>query len=483
MKKKFVSNILFLVLLNLIVKPFYLLGIDAGVQNAVGASEYGIYFALFSLSFLLNIFSDFGITGFNNRHIAQNTHLLDKHFSKIMSLRLLLIFVYIGIALFSGFFLGYSSRMMKLLMWIVLNQALASFILYLRSNLAGLHLFKRDSIISVLDRFLLIIFCGYALWGGSTGEPFKIEWFIGLQTLSYGITAIVALLMLRGQLTSIKLGINKLFSLSIIRQSLPYALLTLLMGLYHRMDSIMLERMLPVGSEASGIYAQGFRFLDALNNFSFLFAVILLPLFAKMLKEKTNINPVTLLSSKILLSGVIIISITAFFFSYDIMQWRYDENILKASETFSILILSPFFFALVLIFGTLLTADGRLKELNYIALAGVILNFSFNLWLIPTYLAWGSAIATLGTQIITALAHVLVAQRIFGLKTNWLVILKLVALTVTLYLIGLYSVHVEISWFVRALTMGGLGLIIAAGLQLISIKGFVELMKTKEIKT
>ncbi|MFT4660721.1 MAG: O-antigen/teichoic acid export membrane protein [Patiriisocius sp.] len=480
MKQKFVSNLLFLVLLNIIIKPFYILGIDAGVQNAVGAKEYGLYFALFNLSFLLNIFSDLGITNFNNRNIAQHRQLLNKHFSSLISLRSILIVLYIIVALVSGFLLGYSERLIFLLGWIVINQALASFILFLRSNLAGLHLFKQDSIISVLDRFLLIIFCGYALWGRQNAIEFKIEWFIGLQTISYLITVVVAFLMVKGQTNKFNISFNKLFSISIIKKSLPYALLTLLMGLYHRMDSIMLERMLPHGSEASGIYAQGFRFLDALNNFSFLFAILLLPIFARMLKEKLDFNPVVLIASKLLLSGVIIISFTAHYASFGIMDWRYDENIAEASKTFGVLILSSLFFAIVLIYGTLLTADGKLKELNYLAVFGVMLNFILNFLLIPRFEAYGSALATLATQLITALGHLILAQVYFKFKINWPVILKMILLMIILIFIGHNGQEINLHWINSALLMTFVGLGSAIMLNLINPKDFVELIKSKE---
>ena len=53
MKKKFVSNLLLVLILNVIIKPFYILGIDAEVlklteQNDPGS--YGSYFSLLSLS-------------------------------------------------------------------------------------------------------------------------------------------------------------------------------------------------------------------------------------------------------------------------------------------------------------------------------------------------------------------------------------------------------------------------------------------------
>ena len=69
MQKKFVTNLALLLFLNLLIKPFWILGIDRSVQNSVGAADYGMYFALFNFSFLLNIILDFGITNFNNKNI------------------------------------------------------------------------------------------------------------------------------------------------------------------------------------------------------------------------------------------------------------------------------------------------------------------------------------------------------------------------------------------------------------------------------
>ena len=50
-----------------------------------------------------------------------------------------------------------------------------------------------------------------------------------------------------------------------------YALLFLLMSFYYRVDSVMIERLLPNGKEQAGVYAQGFRILEAAFNFALLF--------------------------------------------------------------------------------------------------------------------------------------------------------------------------------------------------------------------
>ena len=99
MQKKFITNLALLLFLNLLIKPFWILGIDRSVQNAVSAETFGTYYALFNFTFLLNILLDLGITNFNNKNIAQNNHLLSKHVSSILSLRLLLGGIYFIVTL------------------------------------------------------------------------------------------------------------------------------------------------------------------------------------------------------------------------------------------------------------------------------------------------------------------------------------------------------------------------------------------------
>jgi len=161
MQKKFLTNLGLLLFLNLLVKPFWVLGIDRSVQNAVGAEDFGFYFSILNFSFLFNILLDFGVTNFNNRNIAQNSQLLNKHFSGILILKILLAVIYFTVTFSIGLIIGYNSAQFQMLAWVAFNQFLLMFILYLRSNISGLLMFKTDSVISVLDRLLMILFCRY----------------------------------------------------------------------------------------------------------------------------------------------------------------------------------------------------------------------------------------------------------------------------------------------------------------------------------
>ena len=307
MQRKFISNLILLVILNLIVKPISIFGIDATVQNRVGAEDYGLYFSLLNLTFLFNIILDLGINNFTTKNIAQYPHIVKRYIGKLLTFRLILFFIYISITLILAFSLGYSERSFKLLYLLIFNQFLVVLIAYFRSHFAGLLMFKTDAFISVLDRFLLIFICGYLLFYSSI--EFTIDWFVWTQTICYFITFIVVFIWLFLKIGIPKISFHWTFSIAIVKKSLPFALLVLLMMIYTRIDVVLLERFHPKGSFEAGIYAQGFRLLDAFFIFGMLFATLLFPLFSRQLKEKESVLPLLKMSSDLLIGGAIFISL------------------------------------------------------------------------------------------------------------------------------------------------------------------------------
>ena len=430
MQKKFISNLGFLLLLNLLVKPFWLFGIDRAVQNITGAEAYGHYYALFNFSLLLNILLDLGITNFNNRNISMNRQLLQKHISGIIILRIILALVYMTISGVIALLVGYSWHDMSILGVLLVNQFLISGILYLRSNLAGLHMFKYDSIISVLDRGLMIMICGWLLWGRAGGPPFQIEWFIYAQTGSYVITLIVTLLMLSGNVNFGAIKWNKAFSLMILRKSYPFAVLILLMTFYNRVDSVMLERLLLNGAEQAGIYAQAYRLMEAGNMVAYLFAGLLLPIFSHMLKSKANIEPLLKTSTSLMLVPAIGAAIVYLFNGVEIMDALYKFNARESAQVGTFLMVSFSGMCISYSFGALLTASGKLGALNKLAASAMILNVVLNLILIPKLKANGAAMASMVTQLLMALSQILIAIRFFKIATNWNYLLRLSLFTV-----------------------------------------------------
>lgn len=455
MQKKFVTNLAFLLFMNLFIKPIYILGIETQVQNQVGAANYGVYFAVFNFSLLVAILLDFGITNFNNKNIAQNSHLLTKHFSGLFMLKLVLAIVYIVIVIAIGLLIGYNERMMKLLLVQGFNMFLLYFINYMRSNLAGLHLFKTDAVVSVMDRTLLIMVCALMLFTGILKEPDGIMYFAYAQTFSYFTTAVTAFIIVLGKTHSFTLKWNRAFSLMILKQSLPYAILTFLMSFYNRIDTVMIERMLPsgVGDVQSGIYAQAFRLLDAANMISFLTAGMLLPIFSRMLKYKESIEPLVKLISTLLLTLAIVVGVGCVFYNEDLMGMLYSVHAKESAHIFSILMLSFIAISTTYIFGTLLTANGNLKQLNIMAACGMVLNITLNVILIKQMEAYGAALSSMITQYLTAIIQVILAQRIFKFRINYRLINTLIVFTLGVIGINYGTKMLQLNWMINFVIM------------------------------
>jgi O-antigen/teichoic acid export membrane protein len=199
-----------------------------------------------------------------------------------------------------------------------------------------------------------------------------------------------------------KLKYHAAFSYAIIRQSFPYALLILLMMIYTRVDSVMIERMHINGKAEASYYAKGFRLVNAFFMFAMLFSNLLLPLFSKMFKKNQDVTPLFSTSSKLLIGGSILLAIISFFNSDYILGLIYTSEIDLSSPSFQLLMISFIGMCSTIIFGTLLTAKGNMFFLNVVAAIGIVINFGINYYLIPLYGATGAAIATCITQSIVS---------------------------------------------------------------------------------
>ena len=299
MKQTFFRNLIFLLVLNLLIKPLYVLGVDRTVQNLTGHGEYGLYFALFNLSMLFSIILDIGITNYNNRIIAQQPSLIKKYLSNILSLKVLLFILYCIITVVAAIFLHPTKEGYYILGILILNQGLNSLLLYLRSNLSALQFFKLDSFLSILDKLLMILLFGWLYYFKPIAGEFQIEWFVYSQTASYVITILVAAVLLLQRIPKLQFSFDLSMMKTIWKESYLLAVIVLLMGLYSRTDAVLIKKLLGAdGDIQAGIYASAFRLLDAANQFGFLFAALLLPIFSRLIRRGQKVDELTAVSFK-----------------------------------------------------------------------------------------------------------------------------------------------------------------------------------------
>jgi len=479
MRKKFAINLAFIFVANLLVKPFWIFGIDRVVQNKFGPEVYGTYFAVFNYSFLLSIILDFGINNFNNRAVSRNHKRLGEYLLNLLTVKTVLAVIYFVFTLLWALYIGYKEQQITMLVFLAINQILLSIILYFRSNIAALQLFKTDSIISVLDRLFVIIFCMVLMYLPVFKDSFSIMWFIYAQTAGLFITALIAfgVIMSRGKL---QFALWKpRFTSMILLKSMPFAMLALLMGIYYRIDAVMIERMLPNGATEAGIYAASFRLLDAVNMFGYLFATLLLPMFAGMIRRNEMTRSLVKFSSELMFAFAVIVSLDCYFFRNEIMQLLYHNSTPYWSKIFGWLMVNFIPMSSIYIFGTLLTARGNLKVLNIIAIGGVVVNVGLNLYMIPHYGALGATVATVITQFAAAGAHIIATNRQFGFSYDVKDALRISTFTLlslaTLFLIKMFA----LPWMLSLAIATAICALIASVIKLVPFSEVLSLLRSR----
>jgi O-antigen/teichoic acid export membrane protein len=481
LKRKFFTNLVLLLTVNVLVKPFWLFGIDRTVQVVTG-DDYGLYYSLFALSLTLNILLDMGITNYNNRNIARYSHLLPKHMGNILGIKFMLSIVYAIVCLGMGFIIGYNNVQFHLLYFLIFNQFLLQLILYLRSNLSALHLFTTDSLVSVLDRIFMIFFCGILLFTNiSGGAKFKIEWFVYIQTLSYVLATLIIFLIVLKKAGKIKIIFNINFSLVFLKKTFPYAILILLMAFYNRFDTVLIEWLMPheAGIHQVSLYAHGFRLLDAVSMFGVLFAGMLLPIFSRMIKMKQSIKEMVLFSFSLIIFISLTLSLSSFFYQEEIMGWLYKDYITESAPIFATLMFGFIPITTTYIFGTLLTANGSIKQLNIMAAVGMFLNIALNLIMIPKFQAQGAAYVSLFTQLITAIAQVFIATRIFGFSPKWGIFLRILSYAILVIILGYLSKFID-NRILGYLLLIAVSTLTAFVIGLIDLKSLINIVMNRE---
>ncbi len=394
--RSFVSSLLLLILLNILVKPLWIFGIDREVQNITGYSAYGGYFALLNLSIVLNFLLDLGITPYFNRTVAAEDGKGMVLFSQAFSIKLLL-GVFYGIIVFmvawtSGALTG------KLLFMLMLMQVLNSFSLLLRSYLSASQQYSKDAWLSITDKLFVILAAGFVLLFPGISGSITINLFVVIQIMGLLVSIAIGIIFLFNKISTIIISPFKNFDPRILRSSLPFALNIFFMASIGRADGFLLERLDKGGSYEAGIYASGFRLLDAVNMGGYLMASFLLPFISRNWPDKTSIRPILNACRHLLIFSGIIVTGFAWFYALPINHWLYYARDPETGDMIRILLLCLVPMSIVHIYGTLLTATGNIHSFLRISGFFALANILANLFFIPRYGAHGAAWVAFATQ-------------------------------------------------------------------------------------
>lgn len=470
MVASFFRNAILQVSLNLVVKGIYLFAVERTVQNVLPEGDYGLYFALLGLGMLLQVIADFGLQLFNSRVLAGHRHLLAKYFPYFIGLKLLLGSVFIVVLLAVGIILGYRGEAIYLLMLAGGIQFFNSIVLYLRSNLSGLGKYTTDGWFSIMDKSLMIVSVGGILLFAP--EALTILRFASLQLVSWVLTAVALLVVIKDRLPRKLPKFKKATFGLLLRGGAPYALAVFLATAYTRTDAIMIERLLLDGAAAADHYAAGYRLLDALNMIGWLLAGLLIPMYARLHQHKESLLPLLKFSVQLLVAGSVCAAVPLALYSAEITQLLYPKFV--EPRTGHILFFLAFSFvaqSLNYAYGALLSATGFIGRMNKIYALGIVLNLVGNVLALPRYGAAGAAAVTLITQAFVAVTQAVLAHRWHGLPGATISWLRILIFSTIFASCGLALIHfAPFPWLIGCILLGLMGIVTAILLGLIDLK-------------
>jgi O-antigen/teichoic acid export membrane protein len=407
---RFFKGLSWLIFLNIMVKPVWLFFIDRQVQISVGYEQYGKYFAILNLSYVLFFLSDVGISNMLNQRLANNKPV---NVLQLLQIKSVLLGVYFIVFCFFGWLTHISDW--TILFYVVVIQCLISLLIFFRSIITANQYFVADSLLSVVDKTLMILLCGSILYTSFLGS-ISLRIFLQIQIACTATAVVVSLWFILKKMLMVRAATESL--INIIKPVLPFASIILLMSIHYRVDGFLLERMHPNGAMEAGIYASAYRLLDAGNIAGYLATSFLVAFVARNGEDKRTLEDAVFNTRHLLMFGSVGIVSFVLMFAPWITELLYHSFRKYDSVVFKLCLASLPGYCLVHIYGSLLTGSARFTQFIKILGVSVLFNVILNLALIPSVGALGCCIAALVSQYFCGIATFISATKALNISFN-----------------------------------------------------------------
>lgn len=456
-------------LLNLLIKPVWLV-LENNVQNQIGHTAFGTFAALFSFTFIFTAFTDLGIYHYFTKQTAAVPSFMNTHLPVILPFKTLISLFFPFLMLLAGWILGYNKQELYYLTLIGFIFTFTQFTLFLRGVLQAHQYFNLDSIMSVLDRFLLIFIIGALLYYGIT-----LEFFVYARLASVLLTFGTLYLVFRRKFGAFPAKWNKLQLIRIIKASFPFAIINLVYGINEKIDMVMLERL--ASSQEAGIYAGAYRWVDAVMMYLWTVLPIFFAKFAAHQQEPQEQKKLLHFGQVIVSVPLIFVSVFVFFYGEKLF-WQFSNS--SAAELSLMRLNLQILFANVLIQGffaiysTILTASNFEITVSKLVAVSIVVNVTLNFIFIPVYGSLAAAVNTFISALLVSGGNLLFLRPKLSIPVPVATIFKLGLSTIALWAVFYGLSLLLANWWLNT---------ILAGVALLVILVITRVINLAEIKT
>ena len=403
----------------------------------LGVNIYGILGFAVSITGILGIIDDLGISSYIVRHISTDYESAPKYLGNAIQLKA----VFAGIKLILTFIILVLLNVNEYTIFITLLFSIETiFISYVNTFYGTFQAFEKgkyQGIGIVLMNTTTLIFILISIFAdlGLEGVTFAY-------ILANLINFIYAYHVLNKHIVKPKYEFDWEFCKKITFLSIPFAVTGILYTIYYSIDIIMLTNM--VGDYATGIYNATYKLISVLTLFYSVYVAVIFPVMSKLFKNNKKLLIISYEKSiKYLMLIIIPLAIGTMLYSSDIIQLIYGHEYDQAASVLSILIWTV---CLLFISGagnTLLNASHREVTLTKIYAIAAVFNVVLNFFMIPHFSYNGAAITTVLSDVLIVGLQIYVIYKLGQIPNKKLyydvikIILGSAVLGISLYFLNL----------------------------------------------
>ena len=360
----------------------------------LGVDQYGIFGFATSLSGMLAITMDLGISTHIIRHIATDYDSTPKYLGNAIPLKGLFSIGAFIITLIILILLKSNPVTIIVTLLFTLEMFFKTFINLFNGSFQAYEEGKYQGIANTLLNLLLLLFILISI--------FTDLGIYGI-AISYVLSNLIALAYIYHAFTkhiaSPKFELDREFCKKITLYSLPFALTGLLYTVYYSIDVVMLSKL--VGDYATGIYNATYKLISILTLFYSVYTAVIFPVMSKFYKNDEKMLLVSFEKSiKYLMLIIIPICVATTLYPLDIIHLVYGSKYDAAASSLSILIWTLCFLFITGACNTLLNASHKEVTVTKIYSIAAIFNIVLNFIMIPYFSFNGAATTTVMTDIL-----------------------------------------------------------------------------------
>ena len=412
----------------------------------LGVSKYGILGFGISLTGILAITLDLGISSHIVRSVATDYDSAPKYLGNVIPLKSIFSIGTFLLTLIILIIMKADSLTITVTLLFSIETIINTFKNLLNGVFQAFEEGKYQGIGNIISNLLLFAFILITIY--TDLDIYGI-------TFSYILANLIALIyeyyVLNKHIVKPKFEFNWSFCKKVTLLSIPFALASFFYTIYYSIDVVMLTHL--IGSYPTGIYNAAYKLISVLTLFYSIYVAVIFPAMNKFYKNDESLLTISLEKSIKYLSLIMVpIAIATMFYSTDIIQLIYGNKFDAAASALSILIWTV---CLLFINGActmLLQASHKEVTVTKVYAIAAVFNIVLNIFMIPHYSYNGAAFTTVMSDL---LILIIFAYIIYKLKytINKKLYLDIVKILVGSAILGIALSYLHLNMWV-ALPVG-----------------------------